>query len=180
MDKQNYSKSISSDQMSTFGIYQTPYAIVEQYPKPVHPNRRLLYILLSIICAIISAIMFVLAVILIVGLVNSQRSEWIDYNKLADNEIIEDGPFTTECGRTYFVPSMVPGSVGSRIINGVEAVDHSFPWIVSLRKMVDNRIFDHFCAGSIISEDTILTAAHCIDSQDIDFKQVVVVTGSRL
>merc|ERR1712242_334491 len=57
-----------------------------------------------------------------------------------------------ECG--------VPGPMAEeheRIVGGVEATPHQFPWQVGL-------FFDgYFCGGSIISEEYILTAAHCAD-----------------
>merc|ERR1712213_251406 len=45
----------------------------------------------------------------------------------------------------------------NKIVGGVEATPHQFPWQVGL-------FFDgYFCGGSIISEKYILTAAHCAD-----------------
>merc|ERR1711890_99143 len=44
-----------------------------------------------------------------------------------------------------------------KIVGGEEAIPHQFPWQVGL-------FFDgYFCGGSIISEEYILTAAHCAD-----------------
>merc|ERR1712172_281044 len=44
-----------------------------------------------------------------------------------------------------------------KIVGGVEATPHQFPWQVGL-------FFDgYFCGGSIISSKYILTAAHCAD-----------------
>jgi secreted trypsin-like serine protease len=45
-----------------------------------------------------------------------------------------------------------------RIVGGEEATAHEFPAIVALS--IDNA---YFCGGNIISENTILTAAHCAD-----------------
>ncbi|XP_019361069.1 PREDICTED: chymotrypsinogen 2-like [Gavialis gangeticus] len=45
----------------------------------------------------------------------------------------------------------------ARIVNGEEAIPGSWPWQVSLQ---DNTGF-HFCGGSLISEDWVVTAAHC-------------------
>ena len=51
-----------------------------------------------------------------------------------------------------------PVYASSKIVGGEEAVPNSIPWQVAL-------FFDGgwFCGGSIISEDYILTAAHCTE-----------------
>ncbi|KPP66066.1 chymotrypsin-like [Scleropages formosus] len=56
------------------------------------------------------------------------------------------------------VPAISPVITGySRIVNGEEAVPHSWPWQVSLQDFTGF----HFCGGSLISENWVVTAAHC-------------------
>uniref|UniRef100_A0A1A9VA52 Peptidase S1 domain-containing protein n=1 Tax=Glossina austeni TaxID=7395 RepID=A0A1A9VA52_GLOAU len=46
-----------------------------------------------------------------------------------------------------------------RIVNGVEATIEDRPYQVSIQKVGKG---NHFCGGSIISEDIVVTAAHCL------------------
>jgi len=46
------------------------------------------------------------------------------------------------------------------IIGGDNAERGEFPWIVSIRQLKDLG-FTHFCGGSIIGEDWVVTAGHC-------------------
>ena len=66
--------------------------------------------------------------------------------------VLPDEPvFAGECG----VPAITPNAM-SRIVGGIEATAHSWPWMVSLQS--DG---DHFCGGSLINAQWVLTAAHC-------------------
>lgn len=51
--------------------------------------------------------------------------------------------------------NVVSNNDGDRIVGGVEALAHSWPWVV-------NMAFGSFmCAGTLIDSFTVLTAAHC-------------------
>ncbi|XP_054727815.1 lectizyme-like [Anastrepha obliqua] len=52
--------------------------------------------------------------------------------------------------------ALQPAFASGRIINGYEAQKGEAPYIVSLKSI------SHFCAGSIIDENWVLTAAHCL------------------
>ncbi|XP_069821361.1 chymotrypsin B-like [Dendropsophus ebraccatus] len=61
---------------------------------------------------------------------------------------------TYGCG----VPSISPVVTGyARIVNGEEAVPGSWPWQVSLQ----DRTGWHYCGGSLINSNWVVTAAHC-------------------
>ena len=51
-----------------------------------------------------------------------------------------------------------------RIVGGEEAADGEFPWQVSLRQVAGVGA-THFCGGSVIDKDWVLTAAHCCAGQ---------------
>ena len=57
------------------------------------------------------------------------------------------------------VPAIAPVITGypHRIVNGEEAVAHSWPWQVSLQ----DRTGFHFCGGTLVNESWVVTAAHC-------------------
>ncbi|KAF1652798.1 Chymotrypsin-like protease CTRL-1, partial [Eudyptes chrysocome] len=58
------------------------------------------------------------------------------------------------CGVPAISPSV---RYSERIINGQNAVSGSWPWQVSLQ----TRSGSHFCGGSLINENWVVTAAHC-------------------
>ena len=51
------------------------------------------------------------------------------------------------------------------IFGGENADPHEFPWIVKINM---DSCKHKFCGGSIISENIILTAAHCVDRGLLD------------
>ena len=78
----------------------------------------------------------------------------------------------------FLILSVLPSNVFSiqstdRILNGTEASEHEFPWMISLRLNFLN-VIRRDCGGVAISENFLLTAASCF--QDIEvFKQYFTV-----
>ncbi|XP_063599851.1 chymotrypsin BI-like [Penaeus indicus] len=68
------------------------------------------------------------------------------------------------------VEPIAPPPETPRIVGGVEAVPHSWPHQVAL--FIDS---SHFCGGSLISNEWVLTAAHCVDGSSV----VEVVMGAH-
>ena len=51
----------------------------------------------------------------------------------------------------------------NRIVGGENAEKGEFPWQISLRRKSSNT-WRHTCGGSLLNEQWVLTAAHCVHS----------------
>ena len=49
-----------------------------------------------------------------------------------------------------------------RIVDGVRTRPHQYPWLAGLYREAGQDDWQHFCGGSLISSQHILTAAHCV------------------
>jgi secreted trypsin-like serine protease len=52
----------------------------------------------------------------------------------------------------------------AKIVGGMEPREYEFPWQVSIRHKVDET--SHFCGGSVINENWVLCAAHCMVNEE--------------
>ena len=69
--------------------------------------------------------------------------------------------------------------ISARVIGG-SAISEQYPWMVSLQRNPSSSLNDHFCGGSLIAKDWVLTAAHCLDGQSFSsFRMYVGATNSE-
>ena len=64
---------------------------------------------------------------------------------------------TSNCG----IPTIFPQVSLARIVGGVEARAHSWPWQCSIRMMIGEKIY-HVCGASVLSDRFVISAAHCV------------------
>jgi secreted trypsin-like serine protease len=62
-----------------------------------------------------------------------------------------------------------------RIIGGEDSSIENFPYLASLRRISNN---EHVCGGTIISNQHILTAAHCFQNAYLNETNMQIITGS--
>ncbi|EDL02069.1 plasminogen, isoform CRA_i [Mus musculus] len=73
-----------------------------------------------------------------------------------------------ECGKPQVEPKKCPG----RVVGGCVANPHSWPWQISLRTRFTGQ---HFCGGTLIAPEWVLTAAHCLEkSSRPEFYKVIL------
>ncbi|XP_070589907.1 plasminogen [Erythrolamprus reginae] len=60
------------------------------------------------------------------------------------------------CGKAKYSPLLCFG----RVVGGCVSNPHSWPWQISLRVRYSNQ---HFCGGTLIHPQWVLTATHCLD-----------------
>ncbi|XP_024051597.2 plasminogen [Terrapene carolina triunguis] len=70
-------------------------------------------------------------------------------------EITKCPPPKYECGKAKTAPKLCP----TRIVGGCVSNPHSWPWQISLRTSFNM----HFCGGTLIAPQWVLTAKHCLE-----------------
>ncbi|KAJ8304275.1 hypothetical protein KUTeg_017858 [Tegillarca granosa] len=70
-------------------------------------------------------------------------------------------------GDLFYIPYVVPDDICGltsiqKIVGGSESEAHAWPWQVSLQTSSDF----HFCGGSLINNQWVVTAAHCVEESE--------------
>ena len=87
--------------------------------------------------------------------------------------------FSSFCLFIYLCVLSTVSAAQPRIVGGNEAVANAYPFMVALEKQVDNF---QLCGASLITENKVLTAAHCIadDNGRINKDKIQVRLGTNV
>ncbi len=78
------------------------------------------------------------------------------------------------------------GDVGTQVVGGTKVPDGKYPFMASLQADTSRRppSIEHFCGGTLIDRDSVLTAGHCVefignttDQNTLSFRDVRIVVG---
>lgn len=97
-------------------------------------------------------------------------------------ELVKSLPGQAKCGQ-----SKMRQKIMNRIVGGRAAQPHSFPWMVSLRDESNpqNGPSGHFCAGSLITDQWIISASHCFPTLERkapktqDWRRIKILLGKH-
>ncbi|MBO3734236.1 serine protease [Glycomyces niveus] len=74
-------------------------------------------------------------------------------------------------------PADAKGDFETMIIGGGDVTDGQYPWLVGLGSPGEGTPYERqFCGGSVIAEDVVLTAAHCVEESVAE--DLVVFSGA--
>ncbi|KAI1289216.1 Trypsin-1 [Halotydeus destructor] len=78
--------------------------------------------------------------------------------------------FGSRCGQTF------SKFAGHKIVGGRSALMGEFPWQVSLQTTKYGGSPSHYCGGTILNSDWVVTASHCVDG--FSSNEIQVVAGA--
>lgn len=83
------------------------------------------------------------------------------------------GVWDGRCGTQNSLPGLPPTN---RIIGGYKTTEHQFPWMAAVLRSCETE-YCHICGATIISEEWILTGAHCM--QNVPMEELGVLVGDH-
>lgn len=121
--------------------------------------------MLVIIIIVILSIFIVFNIVYVIKIESNKTNNNSNNNEDApESEAITYNRNNITCGKSPIQPNFDPSSLKQsrwkRIIGGEDAIANSWPWVVSVRLKLNKS--QHNCGGSLIHEELVLTAAHCI------------------
>jgi secreted trypsin-like serine protease len=122
-------------------------------------TRRYMIIGLSILCSLLIISVFLALFIIYFIRYRNTVSSLLSYPNFVCNQ------HPCGCPNSDNIKSFIP-----KIVGGQEASPYIYPWLVTL---TDKNRADPFCAGFIISSNTILTAAHCLTNRNSHQVQIL-------
>jgi len=81
-----------------------------------------------------------------------------------------------QCGVSQYADAGDMNLPAGKIVGGIEARPNEFPWQVSVQRKSSG---SHFCGASIINQNWIVCAAHCMDGETPGIVSVVVGEHDR-
>jgi len=118
----------------------------------------------------------------LINIAAKNQTEILIYISLQDDSF----RWNLKCGETFHKPKFGRHRHEKRIIGGEDAVRHSWPFLASIRILLNGES-EHHCGGTIISDRHILTAAHCIfvhvelgNQLDMDLKEMMTLMKVNL
>ncbi|XP_047470811.1 venom protease-like isoform X1 [Penaeus chinensis] len=75
------------------------------------------------------------------------------------------GPLSRRRRQSQFGQGFDIGNPQPTVVGGITSETSAWPWMALLGELDSTKTPDWFCAGSLINDQWILTAAHCLDSR---------------
>ncbi|CAF0738826.1 unnamed protein product [Brachionus calyciflorus] len=142
-------------------------------------NSSGLFTFIKITASLISIVVIAGGITLaILGIRGDLNFQPYNYDQLLTTRIMKPAtlPVQTQCGVQTVKPSINGETLNSqRIINGDTAITDSWPWTVSIRNLKKSQIGSHFCGGSLVYSQYVITAAHCVSKRNK--ANMVVIIG---
>ncbi|KAI3382298.1 hypothetical protein SNEBB_011392 [Seison nebaliae] len=101
----------------------------------------------------------------------------------ANNYLFNRIPSTSSINSIDCGESAILNERKGRVLFGIDSIPHSFPWIVQIRSLIrtpQQSFMITVCGGTLIDNQHILTAAHCVEKHPIyEVEPIDILLGSH-